>query len=172
MIAQHRTKVTREISKVSWILTLILVINVYRHIWKLEIEMLHTFQKHPQNEQFECIKEYVHDVIIDEVKEQYIGPKFSTQADEFAGISNSEHLGLLPQYVNNVKGMNKTKIKVFCEMRWIEKHVVLEEVQTLCDFLLITLGKITNEAGWDCKTIDVARGLMRNITESTFVLSH
>ena len=47
MITQHRMEVTREISKVSWISALMLVINVHRHIWKLVIKMLHMFQKQP-----------------------------------------------------------------------------------------------------------------------------
>ena len=32
--------------------------------------------------------------------------------------------------------INKTKVKVFCETRWIERHVVLEEVQLFCEPIL------------------------------------
>ena len=50
-------------------------------------------------------------------------------------------------------------MKLFCEIRWVQKHIVLEEIQLLYDPILKTLEKITTEKGWDCKTIDLANGL-------------
>ena len=37
--------------------------------------------------------------------------------------------------------------------------------------ILQTLETITLEKGWDCKTIDLANGLLKNITESTFLVA-
>ena len=65
--------------------------------------------------------------------------------------------------------INTTKIKVFCETRWVEWYIVLEEVKLLYDPILKTLEKITTEKGWDHKTIDRAHGLLRNITDSAFI---
>ena len=69
---------------------------------------------------------------------------------------------------------NKThiqKVKVFCETRWIERHVVLEEVQVLYEPLLQTLETITLDYGWDLKIVDVANGLLKNIIDSTFLVA-
>ena len=63
------------------------------------------------------------------------------------------------------------KVKVFCETRWIQRHVVLEEVQLLYEPILQTLETITLEKGWDRKTIDLANGLLKNIMESTFLVA-
>ena len=49
--------------------------------------------KTTQNELLECIKEYIHDVIISELRSQKIGPKFGIQTDKVTDISNSEQLG-------------------------------------------------------------------------------
>ena len=67
--------------------------------------------------------------------------------------------------------INTTKIKVFCETRWVERYIVLEEVKLLYDPILKTLEKITTEKGWDHKTIDSAHGLLRNITDSAFIVA-
>ena len=254
--------------------------------------------KTTQNELLECIKEYIQDVIISEIRSQKIGPKFGIQADEVTDISNSEQLGLVLRYVKNGKPIerlieyiecesitgealcedikqtllklnlrledtvsqaydgaanfsghtkgcasrfqsivphakyfhcsnhdlnlalchtchdipeirsmincvtelglffkyspkrvrvleamiaeenkgrgdkiNKTKVKVFCETRWIERHVVLEEVQLLYKPILKTLEKISSEKGWDRKTMDQAYVLTKNLTESTFLVA-
>ena len=67
--------------------------------------------------------------------------------------------------------INTTKIKVFCETRWVERYIVLEELKLLHDPILKTLEKITTEKGWDCKTIDSACGLLKNITDSAFIVA-
>ena len=67
--------------------------------------------------------------------------------------------------------INKTKVKVFCETRWIQRHVVLEEVQLLYEPILKTLEKISSEKRWDCKTMDQAHGLTKNLTKSTFLVA-
>ena len=63
------------------------------------------------------------------------------------------------------------KVKVFCETRWIERHVVLEEFQVLHEPILQTFETIISDKGWDCKTVDSANGLLKNITESTFLVA-
>ena len=67
--------------------------------------------------------------------------------------------------------INTTKIRVFCETRWVERHIVLEEVKLLYDPILKTLEKITTEKGWDHKSIDSAFGLLKNITDSAFIVA-
>ena len=72
---------------------------------------------------------------------------------------------------NRKKKIPVQKVKVFCETRWIQRHVVLEEVQLLYEPILQTLDTITSEKGWDHKTVDLANGLLKNITESTFLVA-
>ena len=43
----------------------------------------------------ECIRQYIQDQIIDEIKAQSIGPKFNIQADEVTDMSNKEQMGLI-----------------------------------------------------------------------------
>ena len=57
--------------------------------------------------------------------------------------------------------INTTKFRVFCETRWVERHIVLEEVKLLYDPILKTLEKVTIEKEWDHKYIDSAFGLAR-----------
>ena len=63
------------------------------------------------------------------------------------------------------------KVKVFCETRWIERHVVLEEVQVMYEPILQTFETTISDKGWDLKTVDSANGLLKNITESTFLVA-
>ena len=64
---------------------------------------------------------------------------------------------------NRKKKIPVQKVKVFCKTRWIQRHVVLEEVQLLYEPILQTLDTITSEKGWDHKTVDLANGLLKNI---------
>ena len=67
--------------------------------------------------------------------------------------------------------INTTRVMVFCETRWIERHVILEEIQVLYEPILRTLEKITSDWGWGCKTVDTAYSLLKNITDSTFLVA-
>ena len=49
--------------------------------------------------------------------------------------------------------------------------MVLEEVQVLYEPILQTFETIISDKGWDCKTVDSANGLLKNITESTFLVA-
>ena len=55
--------------------------------------------------------------------------------------------------MNVDKRINTAKIKLFCATRWVESHLVLEEIIALYEPLLTTLQKIATENGWDCKTM-------------------
>ena len=68
------------------------------------------------------------------------------------------------------KKMNTTKIKLFCETRWTQRHVVLEEIHIMYEHLLKTLEKITTERGWDNKATDSAHSLMKSLNDPTFLV--
>ena len=67
--------------------------------------------------------------------------------------------------------ISSTKIKLFHETRWIERHVVLEEMYDLYDPLLKTLCKINTKYGWDNKTADAAYSLIKRITNPPFIVA-
>ena len=54
--------------------------------------------KTTQDELLECIRQYAEDQIIDEIKAQSVGPKFSVQADEITDMSSREQMGLILRY--------------------------------------------------------------------------
>ena len=62
------------------------------------------------------------------------------------------------------KRINTAKIKLFFATRWVERHLVLEEIIALYEPLLTTLQKIATEKGWDCKTANSAYSLIKSIT--------
>ena len=57
--------------------------------------------KNAQNDLLDCIKEYIQDVIVQEISNQEIGPKFAIMADEVTDVSDWEQLGLLVRYTRN-----------------------------------------------------------------------
>ena len=44
--------------------------------------------KNAQNDLLDCIKEYIQDVIVQEISNQEIGPKFAIMADEVTDVSD------------------------------------------------------------------------------------
>ena len=66
------------------------------------------------------------------------------------------------------KKINTTKIKLFCETRWIQRHMVLEEIHMSYEPLLKALEKLTTERGLDNKATNSARSLMKSLTDPTF----
>ena len=68
------------------------------------------------------------------------------------------------------KKMDTTKIKLFCETRWIQRQVVLEEIHMLYKPLLKTLEKITTDRGWDNKATDSTHSFMKCLADPTFVV--
>ena len=68
--------------------------------------------------------------------------------------------------------VNKTKFKVFCATRWVEKRTTLQNFQDIYEPLLICLEAVgCLETNWDGKTVNEAFGLMKKITDSTFIAS-
>jgi len=66
----------------------------------------------------------------------------------------------------------KSKIKVFCATRWVEKHNTLENFLELYVPIVKTLEAIaTSERGWDTKSSSDAYGLMKKITDSEFIVA-
>ena len=67
--------------------------------------------------------------------------------------------------------INTAKINVFCETRWLERHLVPEKIIAVYEPLLTTLQTIATEKGWDCKTANSAYSLMKSITDPTFIVA-
>ncbi|XP_062595498.1 uncharacterized protein LOC134256845 [Saccostrea cucullata] len=67
--------------------------------------------------------------------------------------------------------ITKSKMKIFCETRWVEK-ITLRDFEDLYEALLNCLDAIGfSERGWDGKAVTEAYGFMRRITECTFIVS-
>ena len=77
------------------------------------------------------MKDYIQCVIIDEVKEQSIGPKFSIQADEVTDISNSEQLGLPLRCINN--GKPTGRLVEYILYGSISGQALCDDIQQNCD---------------------------------------
>ena len=68
--------------------------------------------------------------------------------------------------------INTTKFRVFCETRWVEKHTTLNDFDVMYEPLLVCLEAIGSlETDWDSKSSGDAYGLMKRITDSTFIAS-
>ena len=80
-----------------------------------------------QNELLECIRQYVQDQVIDEIKAQSIGPKFSAQAGEVSDMSNKEQMGLILRYVKNGKPIERLVEYIMCES--ITRASLCENIQ-------------------------------------------
>ena len=71
--------------------------------------------KTKQNELLESTRHYVQDQIIDEIKAQSIGPKFSVQADDVTDMSNKEQIGLTLRYVKDGNPIERLVEYIMCE---------------------------------------------------------
>ena len=71
--------------------------------------------KTTQNQLLDCVKEYVEEVIISEIRAQKIGPKFAILADEVTDISNHEQLGLVLRYMKNGQPIERLIEYIECE---------------------------------------------------------
>ena len=68
--------------------------------------------------------------------------------------------------------ITKTKVKVFCETRWVEKITTLQDFKDLYEAVLECLDAIGfSERGWDSKAVTEAYGLLKRIRDSTFIVS-
>jgi hypothetical protein len=68
--------------------------------------------------------------------------------------------------------IKKSTFKVFCATRWVEKHSVLQDLVEMYVPIVETLEAIgANESGWDVKSSSDAFGLMKRLTDSTFIIA-
>ena len=66
--------------------------------------------------------------------------------------------------------IKKNKFGMFCETRWVEKHTTLHDFDAMYEPLLVCLDAIGSlESGWDSKAVGEAYGLLKRITDSTFI---
>ena len=93
--------------------------------------------KTTQNELLECIRQYVQDQIIDEIKAQSIHPKFSVQADEVTNIHNKEEMELMLRYVKDGKPIERLVKYIICES--ITGAALCEDIQQILRNLQLNL---------------------------------
>ncbi len=66
----------------------------------------------------------------------------------------------------------KSKLAVFTEQRWVERHVVLADVKIIYVPLLMCLRDITTANGWDTRTAVIpAAGLVAKLTSPDFIVA-
>ena len=70
---------------------------------------------------------------------------------------------------NHIDKISKSKFHVFCETRWVEKHLVLEDFDCMYEPLLDCLRNITLANGWDANSVLQASGLHENLTTALFI---
>ena len=58
---------------------------------------------------------------------------------------------------------------MFCKTQWVEKNNVPEDFQKIYEPLLQCLQSITLTNGWDSNSVIQASGLLKSITNSTFI---
>ena len=78
------------------------------------------------------MKEFIQNVLVDEIKSQDIGPYFGIQCDEVCDGSNWEPLGLVVQYLNFFTPVEKLLEFVPCTQTTGE---------ALCEDIIDTLAK-------------------------------
>ena len=71
--------------------------------------------KTSQNDLLLCIKQYIQSAIVQEVKEQEIGPYYGFQCDEVTDVSNWEQLGIVVRYVKENKPVERLLEFASCE---------------------------------------------------------
>ena len=89
--------------------------------------------KTSQNELLFCLKTFIQEKIVEEVRSQQVGPYYGFQCDEVTDASNWEQLGLFIRYVTNDKPTERLLESIDCE-----------EVtgEAICDSIIIRLNEI------------------------------
>ena len=75
--------------------------------------------------------------------------------------------------------ISKTKFKLLCETRWVERHTAMEDFHHLYEPLVLCLSQISNpprlaaedQVKWDAKSTTEASGLLKDIQSSEFLVS-
>ena len=67
--------------------------------------------------------------------------------------------------------IKNAKLGLFCETRWVEKDTTLLNFNEMYEPVLDCLDAIGSvESCWDAKTLTIAYGLMKSITDHTFIV--
>ena len=64
-----------------------------------------------QNDLLACIKEYIQQEIVKEIKRQNEGPYFGLSADEVTDVPNWEQLGVIVRYIKNSRPVEKFHLR-------------------------------------------------------------
>ena len=81
--------------------------------------------------------------------------------------------------VHNKLQISKTKFKLLCETRWVERHTAMEDFHHLYESLVMCLTEISHpphcatedKVKWDAKSTTEASGLLKDICSSEFLIS-
>ena len=71
--------------------------------------------KTSQNDLLACIKEYIQQETVKEIKRQNEGPYFGLSADEVTNVSNWEQLGVIVHYIKNSRPVEKLLEYASCD---------------------------------------------------------
>ena len=114
-----------------------------------------------------CSKKPEIHVMLDSLKQLGIFFKYSPKRCRQFEDCVEQHNATLPQNKNIIK----KRFKMFCETRWVEKSLVLEDFQKMHEPLLQCFESITLTGGWDGNSVIQASGLLKSIRNSTFIAS-
>ena len=71
--------------------------------------------KTSQNDLLACVKEYIQQAIVKEIKRQNEDPYFELSADEVIDVSNWEWLSVIIRYIKNFRPVEKQLENVICD---------------------------------------------------------
>lgn len=75
--------------------------------------------------------------------------------------------------VNNTREedskIKSAKFKIFCETRWVEKFTTIQVFNAIYQPIIDCLSAIGTERGWDTKAVTESQGLLKRITDATFI---
>ena len=73
---------------------------------------------------------------------------------------------------DNLPQIRFHKLKLLCEMRWVERHTTLDDFIILYEALLDCLGSINATSGsWSSKCVTEASGLPALLSSSSFIIA-
>lgn len=76
--------------------------------------------------------------------------------------------------VNNTREedskIKSAKFKIFCETRWVEKFTTIQVFNAMYQPIIDCLSAIGTERGWDTKAVTESQGLLKRITNATFIV--
>ena len=64
------------------------------------------------------------------------------------------------------------KVKMLCDTRWVDRHVALQGIALLHEFLVDSLASISSGNGnWDSKSVTEAHGLLTQLCSSRWIVA-